>query len=88
MDVVCSNCNALHWIDEWLVKSTKQEPCFGMCCKSGKVKLPKLEAPPVEISNLLSGQDQCAKKFREHIQKYNNALAMTSLGCKVDESVN
>ena len=38
--------------------------------------------------NLLSGQNHIAKQFRENIRKYNNALAMTSLDCKVDESVN
>jgi len=59
-----------------------------MCCTSGKIKLPKLEDPPVEILNLLQGQDHIAKQFREHIWQYNNALAMTSLGCKVDDSVN
>jgi hypothetical protein len=59
-----------------------------MCCTSGKIKLPKLEAPPVEIHDLLSGQDQRAKKFRKNIRKYNNALAMTSVGCNVDDSVN
>ena len=42
----------------------------------------------MEIRDLLSGQDRSAKKFREHIRKYNNALAMTSLGCNVDERVN
>ena len=88
MDVPCSECNALHWIDEKLVKSSKRNPLFGMCCTSGKIKLPKLEGPPQEIRNLLSGQDEIAKKFRVHIRNYNNTLAMTSLGCNVDESVN
>jgi len=88
MDVVCPNCHALHWMSERLVNSTNQTPLFGMCCTSGKIKLPKLADPPGEILNLLSGQDHMAKKFRENIRKYNNALAMTSLGCTVDESVN
>ena len=88
MDVSCRSCNALHWMDERLVHSSKRNPVFGMCCTSGKIKLPKLEAPPMEIRDLLSGQDQRAKKFREHIRKYNNALAMTSLGCKVDDAIN
>ena len=88
MDVECKSCKALHWMDERLVKSSKTNPVFGMCCTSGKIKLPKLEDPPVEILNLLQGQDHIAKQFREHIRQYNNALAMTSLGCKVDDSVN
>jgi len=88
MDVLCKSCNAYHWMDEKLAKSSKKNPVFGMCCTSGKIKLPILEAPPMEIQKLLSDQDQRAKKFRENIRKYNNALAMTSLGCKVDDSVN
>ena len=67
MDVKCSNCQALHWMDERLVRSTKQTPLFGMCCTSGKIKLPKLEDPPGEILNLLSGQDHISKQFRQNI---------------------
>jgi hypothetical protein len=88
MDVVCPSCKAFHWMDERLVKSSKRNPLFGMCCTSGKIRLPRLADPPGEILNLLSGQDHIAKKFRENIRKYNNALAMTSLGCKVDDTVN
>ena len=80
---ICRSCGALHWMSEQLVNSSNRNPLFGMCCTSGKIKLPKLDDPPGEILNLLSGQDYIAKKFRENIQKYNNALAMTSLGCKV-----
>ncbi|KAF8220602.1 hypothetical protein L208DRAFT_1035208, partial [Tricholoma matsutake] len=32
--------------------------------------------------------DNIGRSFRDHICTYNNALAMTSIGCKVDESVN
>ena len=37
---------------------------------------------------LLTGTDVVAKNFRKDIRRYNNALAMTSLECKTDESVN
>jgi len=57
MDVECRSCKALHWMDERLVKSSKRNPLFGMCCTSGKIKLPKLEAPPAEIQNFLSGSN-------------------------------
>ena len=53
MDVVCSNCGALHWASERLVNS----PGFGMCCFTGKVKIPRLEDPPPELLHLLSGQE-------------------------------
>ncbi|KAF8200234.1 hypothetical protein BJ912DRAFT_1054621 [Pholiota molesta] len=46
LDVKCDHCGALHWLDERLSKSTRASPKFGMCCFSGKIKLPKLEEPP------------------------------------------
>ena len=88
MNVVCSGCGALHWKDEKLAKSSWTNPSFGMCCFSGKVDLPKLHDPPPELLQLLSGTDNIAKHFRKHIRQYNNALAMTSLGCKTDNSLN
>ena len=88
MDVVCPNCQALHWIDEKIQKSRIEDPDFGMCCLRGKIKIPKLDDPPPELLNLLSGQDDISKKFHDHIRTYNNALAMTSLGCQQDNAIN
>ena len=59
-----------------------------MCCFSGKIKIPRLDDPPPELLHLLSGQEDICKKFREHIRNYNNALAMTSLGCDQDRAIN
>jgi Helitron helicase-like domain at N-terminus len=84
MEVVCSDCGALHWASEMLVNSPK----FGMCCFSGKIKIPRLDNPPQELLHLLSGQDDIGKKFRERIRNYNNALAMTSLGCDQNREIN
>ena len=84
MDVVCSECGALHWASEMLVNS----PRFGMCCFSGKIKIPRLEDPPPELIHLLSGWEDLCKKFRDHIRNYNNALVMTSLGCDQDRAIN
>src|SRR5436190_15192568 len=42
--------------------------------------LPLLHALPEELRKLYYGQDDRAKKFRKDIHKYNNALAMTSVG--------
>ena len=88
MDVVCSGCGALHWMDEKLSNSSLTNPKFGTCCFSGKLDLPKLHDLPPELLQLLTGTDDVAKNFRKDIRRYNNALAMTSLGCKTDNSVN
>src|ERR1700679_1969916 len=84
MDVACSDYGALHWKSEKLSQSSK----FGMCCHSGKIKIPKLDDPPPELLDLLSSQEGIGKNFREHIRNYNNALAMTSLGCNQDRAIN
>ena len=61
---------------------------FGVCCFSGKIKIPKLDNPPPELYHLLSGQEDVCKKFRDNIRNYINALAMTSLGCDQDRAIN
>jgi hypothetical protein len=88
MNVVCSGCGALHWMDEKLSSSRQNNIKFGMCCFSGKMDLPNLHEPPPELHQLLTGTDDVAKNFRKNIRRYNNALAMTSLGCKTDDSLN
>ena len=71
-------------LDVRAVNSSK----FGMCCYSGKIKIPKLDNPPPELLHLLSGQEDICKKFRDRICNYNNALAMTSLRCDQDRAIN
>ena len=88
MNIACSDCGALHWLSERLSSSSKIHPKFGTCCFSGKVHLPRLHDPPPELLDLLRGQDHISKDFRNNIRNYNNALAMTSLGCQQDQSVN
>jgi hypothetical protein len=88
MDVICSHCGALHWKAEKLVKSPQTFPKFGTCCLSGKIQIKKLHDPPPELCDLLSDQDNISKQFCNHIQNYNNAFAMTSLGCNQDNSIN
>ena len=87
-NVCCSHCHALHWMDERLTSSSLIRPKFGMCCYQGKVSLPPLQHPPIELYQLLHSQEHDGKEFREHIRNYNNALAMTSVGRKLDDTLN
>ena len=80
MNVECPFCHALHWKEEHLLKSFLQNPKFGKCCLSGKIWLPTLDQPPPELHTLLTSQDPRAKGFHTNIRKYNDALAMTSVG--------
>ena len=88
MDIICTDCQALHWLSEKLVMSCQTNPKFGMCCYQRKIKVPKLKDPPPELCLLLQSQDDQSKKFCDHIWNYNNALAMTSLGCNEDKEIN
>jgi len=88
MNIKCSFCNALHWRAEALAKSSQINPKFGMCCYEGKISLPSLQKPSTELYRLFVGEDDRAKSFHLHIRNYNNALAMTSVGRKLDDSIN
>ncbi|THV03739.1 hypothetical protein K435DRAFT_561317, partial [Dendrothele bispora CBS 962.96] len=88
MEHMCRYCGALHWLDEKVAKSSRASPEFGMCCKHGEVRIPLLEQPPEYLYRLYTGHDNQAKEFRENISQYNAALAFTSVGVSVDDSVN
>lgn len=50
----CGDCNALVWFPE----STEEDrltkrPLFTICCKHGRIKLPKIREPPQVLQNLL-----------------------------------
>lgn len=70
MSVVCKFCKAL---------SFETEPP-GMCCASGKVKLPPLQSPPEPLRMLIAGQSAESRHFLDKIQTYNSAFQMTSFG--------
>ena len=80
MDMLCPDCNALHWKHEQLVKQLGR---FGTCCNKGKVKIPLLPEPPAVLKELLTGDDHVAKTFRDKIRQYNSALSFTSVGAKL-----
>jgi hypothetical protein len=86
--ITCLSCGALHWLDEHLSSSSKTNPKFGICCYSGKISLPFLHPLPQELHHLFTTSDDRGKAFCHHIHNYNNALAMTSVGRDVDDTLN
>ncbi|GFU70728.1 ATP-dependent DNA helicase [Trichonephila clavipes] len=70
MDKICMYCSALKFKNE----------TRGMCCASGKVKLPDLHSPPEPLSTFLSAVTRVSKHFLENIRKYNSCFQMTSFG--------
>ncbi|KDQ58918.1 hypothetical protein JAAARDRAFT_46567 [Jaapia argillacea MUCL 33604] len=84
---------ALHWKAEKLVNSSAIVPLFGNCCNQGKWVVSQLTPLPTELLKLYTDNTgtadaTLARAFRQDIRMYNSALAMTSVGVKVDYSVN
>lgn len=70
MNTLCEHCNA--------IKYKNETP--GLCCASGKVKLPPLNLPPEPLRTLVSGTTAESKHFLKNIQSYNSCFQMTSFG--------
>ncbi|KAF7812123.1 uncharacterized protein G2W53_033099 [Senna tora] len=63
-------------------------PKFSLCCMQGKLVLPKQKRPPSFLEKLLTNNDSRSKQFFKKIRSYNNMFAFTSMGGKIDHSVN
>lgn len=70
MTSVCRYCKSFKF---------KNEPP-GLCCASGKVKLPTLNSPPEPLRSLVLGETAQSKHFLKNIQIYNSSFQMTSFG--------
>jgi len=88
-DRECESCGALMWYEERSDKCRKPtHPKFSICCMQGKVELPPFKKPPATLERLMSKSTPMSKKFMKNIRMYNNMFAFTSMGGKVDHSVN
>ena len=74
MSKICPYCKALKFNGETM----------GMCCASGKVKLPLLAAPPEPLKTFLTGTTSESKRFLSKIRKYNSCFQMTSFGAQIE----
>jgi hypothetical protein len=54
--IVCSDCRALHWIEEKSAKATRRVPKFTTCCMNGAISLPPLPDAPILIEKLLKDE--------------------------------
>ncbi|XP_019200247.1 PREDICTED: uncharacterized protein LOC109193874 [Ipomoea nil] len=85
----CVHCGALFWFEERKKNlSTKASPLFMLCCNNRKIKLPENKLPPKGIFDLFFGNDELSKEFLHNIRTYNNMFCFTSMGGKIDKSVN
>ncbi|CAN7111832.1 unnamed protein product, partial [Brassica rapa subsp. narinosa] len=85
----CPRCGALFWYNERIGRSRKTKtPIFTMCCLRGKIKLPVLKEPPAYLHGLLTNDDGLSRHFRDNIRAINMMFSFTSLGGKIDNSIN
>ncbi|GJT54627.1 putative helitron helicase-like domain-containing protein [Tanacetum coccineum] len=86
----CKMCKAKLWTAEAKKgnKKVTKEDSFSMCCMNGIVELSNMENPPEALLKLYTSDDETSKHFRHHIRKYNMMFSFTSMGGKVDNSIN
>ncbi|XP_074300017.1 uncharacterized protein LOC141631214 [Silene latifolia] len=84
-----AKCGAQMWYQERKEKRRGTRcPKFSLCCSDGKVVLPRLKEPPQLLKCLLSKQHRLSNHFIENIRAYNVMFSFTSMGGKIDHSVN
>ena len=84
----CPKCDAYMWYDERVQKDyNPTKPKFSMCCRQGRIKIayPSLPEP---LRELFYKNDRQSKYFMENIRYFNSMFAFTSMGGKIDSSMN
>lgn len=86
----CEKCGSTMWSNERADKPYRpRKPTFSLCCLKGDVSLEFLEQPPDYLKELLAYKGgRHSVKFREKIRAYNSIFAFTSMGAKIDNTVN
>ncbi|KAL8484411.1 hypothetical protein ACS0TY_026907 [Phlomoides rotata] len=85
----CIFCNANMWYEERSPKKQKENPPrFPTCCSNGKIRIPNLKEPPLTLRNLIYKNDEKSKHLMKNIRAYNMMFSLTSMGGKIDMSIN
>ena len=85
----CSHCGALFWYEERLAKPKKSKfPKYSVCCIHGKIQIPKMSSIPLSLDELMYYGDEKSKHFMKNIRSYNAMFGFTSMGGKIDNSMN
>ncbi|PIA32902.1 hypothetical protein AQUCO_04300087v1 [Aquilegia coerulea] len=87
---VCKKCKAIVWFEERNRKYARlNDPRFSICSMDEKIKLPLLQHPPQFLQRLMNFKGgPLSAKFRKNIRRYNSMFALTSMGGKIDKSIN
>ncbi|KAK1416261.1 hypothetical protein QVD17_32050 [Tagetes erecta] len=88
-NVICNMCMAKLWPNE-VVKSAKPayESTYALCCGYAKVQLPEYKPPPTNYADMFRSSDSKSNYFKSNNRKLNSIFSFTSMGGKIDKSVN
>ena len=87
-DCICKDCGSHMWYGERTHKDYKPTvPGFSMCCREGRIKIanPPLPEP---LADLYYSDDRRSKYFLENIRSFNSMFSFTSMGGRIDTSMN
>lgn len=85
----CENCSALFWFEERVNKrNVRGSPKYSTCCNQGKITLPPINQPPKQLLDLFFKFSEKRTHFLENIRSYNSMFCFTSMGGKIDNSIN
>ncbi|KAF1860256.1 hypothetical protein Lal_00037594 [Lupinus albus] len=88
--IECEHCGACMWYQERKRKHRNTtSPKYELCCGDGRIQLPLLKSPPPTLQHLLFDlKSNDSVNNQNNIRLYNMMFAFTSLGAKIDRSVN
>ncbi|KAK9074064.1 hypothetical protein SSX86_006661 [Deinandra increscens subsp. villosa] len=87
--VICDICKAKLWKQESTnVRTTVLGKAYSFCCGYGKVQLPPMKDPDDRFAKLFKASDSKSRFFQKNIRRYNSMFSFTSMGGKIDNSVN
>ncbi|CAH1417943.1 unnamed protein product [Lactuca virosa] len=87
-NVVCQTCHAKLWRNESIRGKEKGNTNYSLCCGYGKVQIPDLKKAPPSYERMFRNGDSKSKHFMKNIRRYNSMFSFTSMGGKIDTSIN